>query len=656
MQTMTTATARPVSDVGTSVPPAAVSSTGPADAARLGAWFGLSTGLAEVVLLAVKKFYLQAYIHRDSHFVWQAPLTYVVCGAGLGVVLGGAAWLAPRWVTRRAVTFLFAFLGWWTLLQMTEKIGPFAKLLLAAGLARITAQWMTTQPGRLNGLMVHTFAWPTGVRRLAGKSNRSPAEPTRRDLLVGTGAMAAGLVAGAKVWEASLKSPIRLAPGMPAAPGAPNVLLVVLDTVRAQSLSLYGYRRPTTPNLERLARIGIRFDRALATAGWTLPSHAGMFTGRYPTELSCDWTVPLDATHPTLAEVLAERGYATAGFVANNYYCSRESGLARGFEHYEDFRLTPGQIVLSNSLGDSLREPLNEYFGNHHNLGRKSSRRLTADFLSWHASRERGRPFFAFLNYFDAHEHYYVPPEFAHAYRPTTPEGFLDAHRAYSPHEVQELNDAYDSAITSLDHQLGVLFAELERDGTLSNTFVVVVADHGEQFGEHDLLSHGNSLYLPLIHVPLVIVPPVRGLASRAVTEPVSLRDVPATVMDYLGLTDRHGFPGRSLLTHVADRPSASASVEYIYSASRFCHGPTTTGVPIHRHMLQSLVSEGLHYIKDGNGREELYAYATDPLEQHDVAGTDQGRRAVERFRNALRRVSSPAPVPGATADPTRRP
>ena len=128
--------------------------------------------------------------------------------------------------------------------------------------------------------------------------------------------------------------------GRPLPPAnSPNVLLIVLDTVRADHLSLYGYERPTTPVLERLAKRGIRFDEARATAPWTLPSHASMFTGRWPHELGEKWMTPLRGNFPTLAEYLGDHGYATAGFVANVGYCSQETGLARGFTHYEDYVL-----------------------------------------------------------------------------------------------------------------------------------------------------------------------------------------------------------------------------------------------------------------------------------------------------------------------------
>ena len=123
-------------------------------------------------------------------------------------------------------------------------------------------------------------------------------------------------------------------------PGSPNVLLIVMDTVAAGHLGLHGYNRATSTTLTELAERGIRFDSARAASSWTLPSHATMFTGRWLHELSVGWLTPLDQKHPTLAEFLGDRGYATAGFVANTFYCGSSSGLARGFTHYHDFILS----------------------------------------------------------------------------------------------------------------------------------------------------------------------------------------------------------------------------------------------------------------------------------------------------------------------------
>ena len=160
----------------------------------------------------------------------------------------------------------------------------------------------------------------------------------RRFVLVSfPAAVAIVAILGASLWVGDrIKQARESARPLPP-PGSPNVLLIVMDTVAAGHLSLHGYDRATSTTLVELAERGIRFDSARAASSWTLPSHATMFTGRWLHELSVGWLTPLDRTHPTLAEFLGDRGYATAGFVANTWYCAADSGLARGFTHYQDF-------------------------------------------------------------------------------------------------------------------------------------------------------------------------------------------------------------------------------------------------------------------------------------------------------------------------------
>ena len=215
---------------------------------------------------------------------------------------------------------------------------------------------------------------------------------------------------------------------MPAPPaGAQNVLLIVWDTVRIDNLSLHGYPRKTSPNLERLAAGACGSTQAFATAPWTLPSHSSLFTARWPHELSAGWLSPLDATHTTLAEYLAAHGYDTAGFVANLDYCSRETGVSRGFAHYEDY---PDRAVgclqsLYRALGNRLdlltpasvlNRLLKKYLGDavdvipHSNEHAKNAATVDRAFLAWLSwQRKRDRPFFAFLNFNDAHSPYEVP-------------------------------------------------------------------------------------------------------------------------------------------------------------------------------------------------------------------------------------------------------
>ena len=178
---------------------------------------------------------------------------------------------------------------------------------------------------------------------------------------------------------------------------APNVLFIVLDTVRAESLSAYGYSRDTSPNLTKLAQRGVRFDQARSCAAWTLPSHASMFTGRWPYELSTHPDHPLDSTYPTLAEVLRDHGYATAGFVGNTYFCNRWFGLDRGFLHYEDVAVCLVEIIRSSDMGRALisnvapsiftRDRPYAYFN------RKDAATVNHDMLSWLDGQPKGRPY-----------------------------------------------------------------------------------------------------------------------------------------------------------------------------------------------------------------------------------------------------------------------
>jgi arylsulfatase A-like enzyme len=348
----------------------------------------------------------------------------------------------------------------------------------------------------------------------------------------------------------------------PALPGARNVLLIVWDTVRAANTSLYGYRRATTPNLEQLASRGVRFDLAFSSSSWTLPSHAGMFTGRWPHELRVDWKVPMRDGVPTLAGYLASRGYDTAGFVANLDYCAVETGLARGFAHYEDYPLSLfdaftrgvaiGRRIDVPSSASALESFVEDRTGCWYDVlprsreHEKSAAAINKAFLRWLRRRPAdARPFFAFLNYNDAHTPYEVPDPSIPGFglRPSTA-SHRRVLRAFtgvdkwnlSVEDVQMANDVYDDSIFYMDRQLGLLIDELDRGGMLAKTLVIVASDHGEHLGDHGLFFHGGSLYRQLVQVPLLMVGHERLPAGRTVAEPVSLCELPATVVDLLGL------------------------------------------------------------------------------------------------------------------------
>lgn len=425
-------------------------------------------------------------------------------------------------------------------------------------------------------------------------------------------------------------------------PGAPNVLMIVLDTVRAQNLSLYGYHRPTMPNLGQIAKQGVFFEQAVAPAPWTLPSHASMFTGRFPHELTADWTTPLDATYPTLAEILYQHGYLTTGFIANTLYCSYESGLNRGFVHYEDYPVSLSQLIRSSALGREITNNLDlRRLVKYYNLlGRKSAERLNYDFLSW-LSRQEQRPFFAFLNYFDAHNPYIPPPPYDGMFGnlPRRDPGVIPA-EWWSETEIQAEIDAYDGLLAYLDHQLDLLLSELKSRGILDNTLLIITSDHGEEFGEHQLFGHGTSLYWPSLFVPLLISFPSRIPVGRTIRTPVTLRDLAATILDLLKIDANNKLPGSSLAKYWEN----SAGVENVKNnpilLSEVSQGVRTPkSWPISKGSMRSLVTDNFHYIVDGVGFEELYDIRSDPFEFENLAGSTEYRPAKEQFETYLEEV-----------------
>ena len=360
--------------------------------------------------------------------------------------------------------------------------------------------------------------------------------------------------------------------GLPAPPlNAHNVLLVVWDTVRASNLSLYGHPRNTTPNLARSAQKGVRYNLALAPAPWTFPSHSSFFTGHWPFQLISQWKYTLDAPVPTLAEHLSSQGYLTAGFSANTLNCTYESRLDRGFTHFEDYPLSPRSFLTRTVAGSWLVENIivrGDYYESkwiRYTIPRRATS-ITASFLQWLDHRQRDRPFFAYLNYFDAHEPYIPPPGYAGRFgiTPRSPRDYqflLDygtpGWKSVPNRDIALARDCYDDCIAFLDDQLGQLLDELSGQGLLDNTLVIITSDHGESFGDHGLYLHGTSLYLDEIGVPLVILSP-DAPANRVVNEPVSLRDLPATVLDRLGLSAGSPFPGQSLAAYWSSTPGKS--------------------------------------------------------------------------------------------------
>ena len=584
-------------------------------------WLGMVIGLFEVGLLLVEKQRNQVSsigaLRLNRHYPWMIPTANLAVFGAVGLGLELLRRAKPGLAIRLAPTVLGALTSLAILLTF-RSLHTLACVPLACGIA-------TQVVPRLRRLL------PPFARVV--RASLIPLSAALVLLIVGRHAQFA--------W-AEHRSSTRLI-----SPGAPNVLFIVLDTVRAKSLSLYGYKRETTPRLDALARKGVKFDRAYSSAPWTLPSHATMFTGRWPSELFKYHEQRLDPTVPTIAGFLGKNGYETAGFVANTFYCNAGFGLGNGFDHYEDFYenfdISPGEVLRNAEMGRRLFSMIGEDMSPRKD-GRKDADQINGDFLNWLSTR-KGRPFFAFLNYLDAHAPYITPPNADRHFglRPAS-EADLKALNAwqkleYLPDDARaiELNrDNYDDCIAYLDAALGRLFDQLDKKGILDNTLIVVTADHGEELGEHKLVGHGRSLYRDELHVPLLIVKPGRVPLGKVVAEPVSLRDLPSTIADILGLATHSPFPGRSLEALWEDSGSSSKpeiSVVRSEASIRKKTARNASRPPALRGPMVSVVAEGMSYIRNSDDSEELYRLDRDPEQLADLAGKPEHLGDLERLR-----------------------
>ncbi|MFQ5718321.1 MAG: sulfatase [Acidobacteriota bacterium] len=338
-----------------------------------------------------------------------------------------------------------------------------------------------------------------------------------------------------------------LAVPAPAAGDRPDIIILLVDTLRVDRLGAYGYARDTSPHIDALARDGWLFTQAASTASWTKPAIASLFTSRYPRQAGIDsasWNhagaageVRVDVLDPrltTLSEVLASGGYSTVA-VGHNHHLTERLGFAQGFDRY--------------------------IWGLKNDVTFTSAPEIHRRFLAW-VDRHRG-PFFGYLHYIDVHWPYLPPPPFAGHFAGPPPEidyntaGFMDAAQAagrrgdlhLAPDLVAHMSDAYDEEIQFVDEQIGRLLEELRARDLYDSSLIVFTADHGEEFLEHGHLAHGTGLYDVLVHVPLIIKFPCPGpsCGSRTIDAQVSLLDLLPTLASAAGLTPPAGIEGADL-------------------------------------------------------------------------------------------------------------
>jgi arylsulfatase A-like enzyme len=576
-------------------------------------WLGVITGLLEsfhtVVTHRLRPSVEVDFFAHGWEDMWMAPLVNVILLVLLAVVLYLPRLASQRLVWDRVALFTLGMVAVYGLRgHVLAGAHPWAGMLLALGAAVQMVRVFIARPER----------W--------------------RRIVVGSTAV---LIAATGVWagaacSAGWISQNRTVAALPAAvEGSPNILLLVLDTVRARSLGLYGYGRATSPVLDSLAAGGAVFANAMSTSSWTLPSHASMFTGRWAHELSTDWDTPLDDTYPTLGEWLTARGYVTAGFAANVGYCSPDYGLQRGFTHYDARPNSLTYVVGSTWLGRAaLKYVVRQLRNSRQDLVRVTGAEIRGEFVAW-LDRQDGRPWFAFLNLYDAHAPYLPPEPWLETFaRPGARYWTNRAGARYSDRVEQDLIDTYDSSIAYADYELGLIIRDLARSGALDNTIIVITSDHGEEFGEHGVWQHGQSLYLPSLHVPLVFVWPGRIPAGRTLSEPVSIRALPTTLVHLVSGAEDSLFPASSLARRWASADDPAPPEPLLAELTMRDYLPETS--PAGRGDLESILTDGLHFIRVGDGGEELFDVVADPWELSDLGETEAGRLEMARLRDVL--------------------
>jgi len=433
------------------------------------------------------------------------------------------------------------------------------------------------------------------------------------------------------IWPSMHRADIELNPSGPI--GAPNIILITLDTVRADHLSLYGYPHRTTPSIDKWARQGVVFQNAIAPTSWTLPSHASIFTGLLPHQHGADKDDPLDPRWWTISEVLSSRGYETAGFTSNLGWGLRGWGLGNGFELYDDDSTSVRHNLGSLLLGRLLLQRLYRDYVQPQEMERRDASQINRDVLHWFHHRSP-RPFYLFINYYDVHAPYLAPVYPASRFGAIFPLlgdriksglGVGKEHRPVWDEHAPSPAD-YDKCLAYLDNSVGELLDSLSRLPGWENTIVIITADHGEGFGEHGTFFHDDNLYREVLHVPLIILGP-RIPAGLRIAHVVGIQELFETALQLTGMDDPpfHRASLQRFWTPGYEPGDFDESVVSELSPAM------TSSPPI------SLTTSEWQYLHDAQGHEELYHWVSDPAERVNLANSPEYQQLLNDLRNQLR-------------------
>lgn len=592
---------------------------------RTAAWFGLVAGFGEglglLIFQRVNWAQWSRVMHVSKGILWISPVIELCFFLLIGFCVVLFSKIFSRLPAVRVLGFVLVFLTAYDWLMLTGHFYRSAALIFALGAAVAFNRWFGKHESIALRIWNRSVLW----------------------LILLLGAAFIGIEGGKWTHERYLTSHLPAA-----APNSPNVLVIVVDTLRADHLSSYGYSRETSPNIDKLAQHGVVFEDAISPSSWSLPSHASLVTGRPVHEHGLGNVKPMPWFGrgssslnglPTLGEALQRAGYRTGAFSANRIYFTSNVGLGRGFIHFEDYFDGIGDSFVRTEFGREFarfymnRSAKSKFTRAFRYLGlgswldkdsegsgdyggiygiRKRADEVNRETLRWIA-RDPSHPFFAMLNYLDVHFGYGGPVGYP---KPAWDQGTTI--------------DEYDAGIKYTDDYIGWLLHGLDQLGQLKNTIVIITSDHGESLGDHGLSFHGAALYWELVHVPLIISWPGHVPEGIRIQQPVSNADIASTVTGLIA--SKQNFPRPSLAEYWDGKPANSAVISElpqtntIVAADRAMQGK----IPIATDgWMKSVVSPEWQLIVHEKYGNQIYNLKSDPRELNNLANTPEGQAAI---------------------------
>lgn len=594
----------------------------------LAAWAGLLSGLIEgPVWMIIQRF--DRLTNLWTQVIWIAPVLNGLVFLALGGILALMLRLLPnRW---------------------RDSVPPF---LVATAFAVVFVAQVFNRYVHVAVLPLLVLGIASTLTRLLRRDQVASVRLVRRTLPVLLAATLVLLVGTQGYYALRERTETRNL--RPADPTAPDVVVVVIDALRSDHLSAYGYRRPTTPFIDRMAREGVLFERAVSPSPYSLPSHASLLSGLYPDEHEVEWlqfNVFRDAAYPSIAEALRERGYRTGAFSSNPYWFTREQGFGRGFLRFEDFYHSPADMAYRTVLG-KIWEKVIPRLGMEEIPARKRATESVTRVVDW-IGKEDGMPAFAFINLFDVHDPYTPPQPWRSRFSEhPEPGGILNWRVGRGEVELTEEErlreiEAYDGALAYVDAEIERLYRTLQASRPGRELLLIVTSDHGEAFNEHGGYIHARSLYREELLIPLVMVGPSVPPGVR-IARPVSSAAIPATILDLVpgDLPPPFGVASLAPLWTV---PAAEDQWEFPLAevAQRDWAGPE---FKVYYGGIRSLFSPDWHYIANDSLPEELYSWG-DTLEQENRATDPSLTMVLDDFRSRLARRPRPVIRTGLDRD-----